>query len=307
MHRQLTDGVSTFHFDFHKNINCPKLSCQQSYYASKLSTYAFGIHSGETTKGTTYLWPETIAAKNPDALLSCLYLHLTETEEKNRSWNIFWADNTRSQNKNYTVVMFFDHLVTSGFRKRIDYKFMIPGHSYAPVDRDAGRAESVFRVQQTIETPHDFADLINNSTLKSHLSWIEMEQHQFHWYSEWLRTKYIESRKDVNNQPFLFSEMAHFNFGIGERVDRNDGGIVKTYSHNGTVWMRKTLDPAEEPTVMDLRRKRGKNELNIVDLKPLTDSGNIELKSHKKKDLTMLCKFLSPNGKDYYRNVIQSV
>jgi len=42
MNRDLTDGVSSFHLDFHKNLSCPKLSCQESYYASKLSIYAFG-------------------------------------------------------------------------------------------------------------------------------------------------------------------------------------------------------------------------------------------------------------------------
>ena len=306
MNRQLTDGVSVFHFDFHKNIPCPKLSCQESYYASKLTTYAFGIHSGETAKGTTYVWPESIAPKNPDSLMSCLYLHLTETEEKNRSWNIFWADNTRSQNKNYSVVMFFDHLVSSGFRKRIDYKFLIPGHSYAAVDRDAGQAEHVLRAEHTIETPHDFVGLINNSTLKSHIKWIEMEQYQFRWYSEWLRTKYTESRKDVNGKAFLFSEISYFNFGVGERVSPDDG-IVKTYSHNGTVWMRKTQNPEEEPIVMDLRRKGGRKDLNTDDLKPLSDSGNIELTRKKREDLAKLRKFLSPNGKKYYSNVIQSM
>ena len=306
MNRQLTDGVSVFHFDFHKNIQCPKLLCQESYYASKLTTYAFGIHSGETAKGTTYVWPESIAPKTPDSLMSCLYLHLTETEEKNRSWNIFWADNTRSQNKNYSVVMFFDHLVSSGFRKRIDYKFLIPGHSYAAVDRDAGQAENILRVRRTIETPHDFVNVINNSALKEHIKWIEVEQNQFGWYSEWLRKKYIESRKDINGKPFLFSEISYFNFGVGERVSPEDG-MVKTYSHTGTVWMRKTHNPEEEPIVMDLRRNGGLKDLDTDDLKPLSDSGKIELTSKKRADLSMLSKFLSPNGKDYYRNVIQSM
>ena len=170
MHRELSDGVSTFHFDFHKNISCPKLSCQESYYSSKLKTYAFGIHSGETQKGTVYVWPENVAPKHPDTLLSCLDRHLLETEEQSRKWCIFWADNTRSQNKNYTIVMYFENLVSSGARQRIDYKFFVAGHSYGPVDRNTGLCEHIFRREQTIETPTDYVNLINNSSLSQKLN-----------------------------------------------------------------------------------------------------------------------------------------
>lgn len=303
MNRELVDGVSTFHFDFHKNLACPKLSCQESYYSSKLTTYAFGIHSGETGKGTVYIWPESVAPKHPDTLLSCLDLHLKETETENRAWNIFWADNTRSQNKNYTVVMYLENLVSSGVRKRVDYKFLVAGHSYGEVDRNAGRAEAILRRESNIETPADYVTLINNSALSSKTTWIEVNQRQFSCYSEWLRGKYIESRKDVRKQPFLFSEMSHFNFGIGERIDPADDK-VKTYRHPGFVWMRRTLDPREEPTVMSLTRKGGLLNLNTNSLKPL-NNGIIKLSDKKRKDLSDLCKYLSPRGKAYYQTIVR--
>jgi len=178
MDRELSDGVSSFHLDFLKNISCPKLSCQESYYSSKLTTYAFGIHSGESGKGTVYVWPETVAPKHPDTLLSCLNRHLQETEEANRKWNIFWADNARSQNKNYTVVLYFENLVSSGERQRIDYKFLIAGHSYRPVDRNAGLCESVLKREGTIETPTDYIELVNKN-LCPNITWVEMEQERF--------------------------------------------------------------------------------------------------------------------------------
>lgn len=302
MERELSDGVSSFHFDFHKNISCPKLSCQESYYASKLTTYAFGIHSGETQKGTVYLWPESVAPKHPDTLLSCLDLHLQEVENENRKWCVFWADNTRSQNKNYTVVMYFENLVFSGARQRIDYKFFIPGHSYGPVDRNTGRCEQIFRKEQSIETPRDYAKLINESELSSKMNWIEMEQQHFKCYSTWLRTKYKEQRKDANKQPCHFSEMAHFNFGIGERTDPTDD-TVKTFRHPGEIWMRRTLDPREDPTVLDIRIKGQDRDLSRTTLKNL-NSTTIQLSEKKRKDLLSLCKYLSPGAKAYYHSII---
>ena len=130
-----THGVSVFHMDFHKNVMIPKLTAQQTYYLRKIKLYAFGIHSAETNKGTTYAWSECTAKKNQKLLYPASIIHLHQTESNNRKWNIFWADNTRSQNKNHTVVFYFDYLAASGFRERIDYKILEAGHSFGAVDR----------------------------------------------------------------------------------------------------------------------------------------------------------------------------
>lgn len=302
MIRELKNGVTTFHFDFNKNISCPKLSCQQSYYSSKLATYSFGIYSSETKRTTTYIWDESVAPKHPDTMVSCLDYHMREYEQPNHAWSILYCDNTRSQNKNYTVAMYLANLVASGFRKRIDLKFLVAGHSFGPVDRAAGRAEAVLRRHQNIETPADYASLVNNSTLHPGICWVPMEQNRFRHYSKWLRNKYIEHRKDVNGQPFMFSEMTHFNFGVGERVDPHDD-IVKSYSHDDIVWLRKTFDPTETPIELDLRRQRGRKDLNNIDLETLND-GIICLSQKKRDDLLNLSKFLSPGGKMFYNNII---
>ena len=299
---ELSDGVSSFHFDFHKNISSPKLSCQDSYYASKLTTYAFGIHSGETQQGTVYIWPESVAPKHPDTLLSCLDRHLREVENENRKWCVFWADNTRSQNKNYTLAMYFEHLVSSGAKQRIDYKFFIAGHSFGPVDRNTGRCETIFRNEQTIETPRDYINLINDSVVSSNMQWIEMEQQHFKSYSTWLRTNYTLERKDTNNEPCHFSEMVYMNFGIGERIDPADN-IVKTFRHPGVIWMRKTLDPRDPPTILDLRSREQEMNLSRTTLKKL-NSKPIKLHEKKRKDLLRLCKYLSPDAKAYYQGII---
>lgn len=301
--RALVDGVSSFHIDFQKNLLCPKLTCSDHYYASKLTVYGFGVHSGESSKGTVYLWPETIAPKNPDTLLSCLDIHLRETEEKNRRWNIFWADNTVSQNKNFTVVFYFEHLVSSGFRNRIDYKFLIAGHSYGDVDRDSGRAESIIRNEEKIETPKDYVDLINGSILSPKITWIEMkEQCRFKAFSRWLRTKFRDIRKDIHGCPFLITEMSYLNFGIGERVDTD--GTLKTFSHPNIVWMRKCLDPYETPIQVDFRIPHRELEgvLRTNTLAALNE-GLIKLKDKKCTDLKRLSKFLSESGRQYYVNI----
>ena len=231
-----------------------QLTAQQTYYLRKIKLYAFGIHSAETNKGTTYAWSECTAEKNPETLVSCLDLHLRQTESNNRKWNIFWADNTRSQNKNHTVVFYFDYLVASGFRERIDYKFLEAGHSFGAVDRDGGLAEGLFRNAEHLETPVDYSGTINNSSLFPKLTWILPPQSAFKSYATWLRKTYRVRRKDIFNQAYRFSDTMYFNFGIGERVDPTDG-IVKTFRHPNCVWLRKTLDDREQPIEVDFRRR----------------------------------------------------
>ena len=85
MNRVACDGVSSFHFDFHKNLACPKLTCQDFYYRIKLTTYAFGMFSGETKQDTVYIWPETVGPKNPDTVVSCLDYHFRRAKIENGS------------------------------------------------------------------------------------------------------------------------------------------------------------------------------------------------------------------------------
>lgn len=302
MNRIACDGVSAFHFDFHKNLSCPKLTCQDYYYSSKLTTYAFGVYRGETKEDSVYIWPQTIGPKNPDTVVSCLDLHLRENERQNKKWNIFWADNTRSQNKNFTVAFYFDHLVSTGFRERIDFKFFLAGHSFGAVDRSGGRTENiVLSKAEKIEIPRDYVDLMNSSSLHPRITWREIEQENLKSFSTWLRMKYTEKSKDVYGNAYRFSDTMHFNYGIGERVDPADGN-VKTYSHPGIVWLRKTLDPTEEPIEVDFRKSQRTVCLKSKDLVSL-NQGLIKPPSKTCKDLGKLCKFLSPRGKEYYATI----
>ena len=121
----------------------------------------------------------------------------------------------------------FDYLAASGFRERIDYKFLEAGHSFGAVDRDGGLAEGLFRNAEHLETPMDYADTINNSSLFPKLTWILTPQSAFKRYATWLRETYRERRKDIFNQAYRFGDTMYFNFGIGERVDPTDGGRTK--------------------------------------------------------------------------------
>ena len=134
----------------------------------------------------------------------------------------------KSQNKNFTVAFYFEHLVFSEEKERTDFKFLLPGHSFGAVDRGSGRAENtVLGSNEHIEVRQDYVQRINSSSLHPRITWIEMEQQNLKSYSTWLRARYIDRKKDIRDQEYHFSETMYFNFGIGERLDRDEE--VKTF------------------------------------------------------------------------------
>ena len=61
----------------------------------------------------------------------------------------------------------------------IDQKFMVPGHSYLPNDRDFGSIESHKRRLQQVYTPSDWADVIRNSRRVNPFEVTQMSQQDF--------------------------------------------------------------------------------------------------------------------------------
>ena len=142
----------------------------------------------------------------------------------------------------FTIIIYLNHLVSSGEKERVDFKFRLPGHSFGAVDRDSGRTENtLLGNNEHIETPQDYVQRINSSSLHPKITWIEMEQQNLKSFSTWLRARYTDRKKDIRGQDYRFSDTMYFNFGIGERLDKE----------SGIVWLRKTLNTQETPTEVD--------------------------------------------------------
>ena len=104
----LADGVAVLNHDCLKNLSCPVKTANLQYFESKLTVYAFGIHSAESRKDTVYSWPEYLAPKNPSSLVSILEHHFATNEEDRKKWLIQFADNTRSQVRSLNLYLCCD-------------------------------------------------------------------------------------------------------------------------------------------------------------------------------------------------------
>ena len=64
------------------------------------------------------------------------------------------GSNYPGQNKNNYIRWFFQKLIHRKVYSRIDYKFLVVGHTYGPTDRSFGVIEHYTSRIETVYTPH---------------------------------------------------------------------------------------------------------------------------------------------------------
>lgn len=137
---------------------------------------------------------------------------------------------------------FFQDLIRQGVYSRIDYKFLVVGHTYGPTDRSFGVIERYASHIETVYTPKQWYDHVRN--VAGSIVVNEMEQSSFRNYRQHLKKIYTERSRYEEKKPLDFSSCLWFNFGKGEKIVE-----VKcvTFDHPREVWVRHTYDVTETP------------------------------------------------------------
>ena len=130
------DAPDVYHFDFQQNMPTPKITIGKQFYLRLLWTYLFGIFCASSSIICAFMWNELVAHHGANDVVSCLshFVYNTRFGRTGAKWSIWWADNCAGQNKNHCVVWFFQDLIRKGIYSRIDYKFLIVGHTYGPME-----------------------------------------------------------------------------------------------------------------------------------------------------------------------------
>ena len=77
-------------------------------------------------------------------------------------WSIWWADNCPGQNKNNYLMWFFQDLIRRKVYDRIDFKFLIPGHTYGPTDRYFAVIEKHTAKVENVYIPSEWYDHVRD-------------------------------------------------------------------------------------------------------------------------------------------------
>ena len=282
-----------------KNIPTPKLTVGKQFYMRLLWTYLFGIFNASTNTMCALMWNELIAHRGANDVVSSLahFIFNTRSGRTGAKHSIWWADNCPGQNKNHCVVWFFQDLVRQQVYSRIDYKFLVVGHTYGPTDRFFGVIENHLKKIENVYTPQEWYCHVQSSSTSIEV--IEMKQEFFCDYWSHLRLLYTE-HKDVHGKPVDFSKAIWFNFGEGDELLPLKGLVKK--KHPDEVWVRYSYDPHEMPQKVCYM----KNNFDYVQHSPdrLYKSAPIPIKKAKAADLKRLANDYVPRDvRNMYLNL----
>ena len=280
------EAVDVFHFDFQKNLPTPKLPVGEQFYQRLLWTYLFGVFSASTQLMTAFMWHELLAKRGANDVISCLLHFINETPfgRTGAKHSIWWPDNCPGQNKNNCLIWFFQDLICCGVYSSIDYKFLVPGHTYSPTDRHFAIIEKHADTIETVYTPKEWYQHVSETFVSSQskVYVIEMQQSYFCNYYEHLNHLYTERMQDTSKKPLNFHSAVWFNFGYGKKVV--DGAVVEV-DHHTEVWVRHSYDIRDSSNCIILQEER---ETSISTLNALYSQYPLPIKRAKAQDVSKL-------------------
>ena len=151
--------------DLQQTLPCPKLGVNRFYYTRKLWVYNLCIFDVKTKKSHMCLWDESTGGRGADEVASCIYRWLQENRQGRTKLRVF-CDNCAGQNKNKFMVLMALQQIHLKTLTKVEFIFLISGHSFLPCDRSFGLIEKKLRTYLTIESPAQYADIIKSCNQK---------------------------------------------------------------------------------------------------------------------------------------------
>lgn len=142
----------------------PTLTHSNMFYSRQHSNYNLCIHVGSYSRTFMCMWHEGVAGRGGNEVGSCLLKVLISQVTLKKHLEI-WCDNCAGQNKNQIVLLVIIFLVLKGHYDKIDLKFLVPGHSYMPCDRDFGVIEKRKRVSKC-RVPEEVQEMVRSARLE---------------------------------------------------------------------------------------------------------------------------------------------
>ncbi|KXJ20296.1 hypothetical protein AC249_AIPGENE28589 [Exaiptasia diaphana] len=288
------DAVDMITYDFQQNLPTPTLTHNDMFYQRQLWTYNFGIHDCVTEQGHMYMWDETVAARGSSEVSSCLW-HYVKNNRTGAKSLISYSDGCSGQNKNITIIGFYNELIRNGVYSTIDHKFLTRGHTFLPNDTDFAQIEKRKR-SAVVHLPEDWAKVVEEANRRKPFKVQRMQQDQFLSFKNSYKQVYKHKRKTTTKQDFKFREVHWMNFGWGADTDK-DGNITMVH-HPDEVWMRYGYSKEESWKKVKLWNGQEPEDPRRLYQCP------VKIKKAKEADLKKMAeKHLPPEKRDFYMNL----
>ena len=161
---KLDPTVLVISFNLQQTLPSPSLSTNVVFYKRQLWTYNLGIHDGKSGQACMHMWHEAVASRGSDEVGSCILKYLRSVDMSPTTINLItYSNSCGGQNRNIYLVCLWVHIVACSITT-VDQKFMLPGQSYLPNDRDFANIELAKKRKQLIYIPDDWCALVKHDT-----------------------------------------------------------------------------------------------------------------------------------------------
>ena len=200
------NAVLTLTFDFQQNFPLLHIPVSDIFYMQQLWMYAFGIHSCSDNHVKMYFWPESLAKRGSDEVISCLHNFLSTVPEGVTTLFLY-SDGCPGQNKNSNVMHYLYTLVCSGKFLKITHTFPVRGHSFLPNDRDFGRTAMRKRKCERIYTCEQWMEVIRKARTRKPFEVVPCDNTTFLDWSRHFSQFFMKIVKDP--QKGLYASKMH--------------------------------------------------------------------------------------------------
>lgn len=110
------------------------------------------------------------AGRGAQEVGSCLIKHIKNNLNHNIKDLVLWSDSCGGQNRNIKIVLLMKTLFNSIELDNITLKYLYPGHSFLPNDRNFSDIESALKHQQRLYTPQDYINVMRTCKKKKSIN-----------------------------------------------------------------------------------------------------------------------------------------
>ena len=206
--RSSSESTLVISFDLQQNLPTPHITTGLVFYLRQLWVYNLGIHNCGSGDGYMCMWPENIAARGSDEIASCL-LNFIESLPTARQHLIAYSDSCGGQNKNFYIVCFWVYTILKGYFNFVDHKFLTPGHTYLPSDRDFALIEK--KKESEVYIPFQWFNLVEQSRSKNPFHVSRMRKENFKNFKVFSK-KFVNRKKTTEKKILSFQKVAWFRF-----------------------------------------------------------------------------------------------
>ncbi|CAH1163448.1 unnamed protein product [Phaedon cochleariae] len=123
-------------FDLQKVLNTPHGNSMLLFYSRKYAYYNFSVYESGRRNGYCYLWGESDGNRGSNDICTALNMYIKKIDDENSTEELFlFCDSCSGQNKNSLILSMIKYTLDKcKHLNSIEVNYLIPGHTYMPVD-----------------------------------------------------------------------------------------------------------------------------------------------------------------------------